>query len=87
MSVTFPSRNGLPRNSGGSASTSSLSRPAQDSLALRPACLLISPRETLSLQLHHRGLPRDDVQVATESNRQLLGWGFHPLVLCAFVAH
>jgi hypothetical protein len=27
------------------------------------------------------------VQDATESNRQLLRWIFHPLVLCAFVAH
>ena len=26
-------------------------------------------------------------QVATESNRQLLGWIFHPLVLRALVAH
>jgi integrase len=26
-------------------------------------------------------------QVATESNRPLLGWNFHPLVLRAFVAH
>jgi len=41
----------------------------------------------LSLQLHRRGLPHDHVQVATESNRHLVGWVFHPLVLCAFVAH
>ena len=27
------------------------------------------------------------VRVATESNRLLLGWSFHPLVLRALVAH
>src|SRR5205814_9397074 len=41
-------------------------------------------------------LPKGDIvpaasaragQVATESNRQLLGWIFHPLVLSALVAH
>ena len=36
----LPSSHGLPRNSGGSASASSLSRPAQALLALRPAGLL-----------------------------------------------
>ena len=36
----FPVPRGLPRISGGSASTTSLSRPAQASLALRPASLL-----------------------------------------------
>jgi hypothetical protein len=86
-SVTVPSRNGLPRNSGGSASTSSLSRPAQDSFALRPACLLISPRETLSLQLHRRALPHEMCRWLPSRTDNYSGGSFHPLVLCAFVAH
>ena len=40
LSVASPLRSGLPRYSGGSASMTSLSRPAQTSLALRPAGLL-----------------------------------------------
>src|SRR5207249_6323222 len=43
LSAASPSRFGLPRYSGGSAPTTSLSRPAQDSLALRPAELLKGP--------------------------------------------
>ena len=43
VSVASAADASLPRYSGESASTSSLSRPAQDSLALRPARLLISP--------------------------------------------
>src|SRR5206468_6826961 len=40
LSAASPPHGGLPHYSGGSASTSSLSRPAQDSLALRPMDLL-----------------------------------------------
>jgi hypothetical protein len=40
VSVTSPSRGGLPLSAGRSASTTILSGPAQDSLALRPADLL-----------------------------------------------
>jgi hypothetical protein len=58
VSVASAADTSLPRNSGGSASTSSLSRPAQDSLALRPVRLLISQMETLSPQLRRRGRPR-----------------------------
>ena len=31
--------------------------------------------------------PHPTVQVATEMNRQLLGWNSHPLASCIFVAH
>jgi hypothetical protein len=82
MSVASPSYSGLPRYSSGSASTTSLSRRAQDSLALRPVRLPASPRDAC--------VPAASAcagQVATESNRQLLGWSFHPLVLRALVAH
>src|SRR5829696_8334932 len=44
LSVASPLRSGLPRFSGGSASMTSLSRPAQASLALRPAGSLNRPR-------------------------------------------
>jgi hypothetical protein len=43
LSIASAADASLPRYSDGSASTSSLSRPAQDSLALRPVRLLISP--------------------------------------------
>ena len=46
----FPSDGGLPRFRGGSAPTLSLSRPAQRSLALRPAC----SRSRLSDPFHRR---------------------------------
>ena len=42
--VTSPSPGGLPRKSGGSALTTALSRPAQDSHALRPARLQARPK-------------------------------------------
>jgi hypothetical protein len=32
-------------------------------------------------------LPSPTVQVATEMNRQFLGWNSHPLASCIFVAH
>jgi hypothetical protein len=48
VSVASPLHSGLPHFSGGSASTTSLSRPAQASHALRPAGLLNRPRRPLS---------------------------------------
>jgi transposase len=51
ISTTYPDANarlGLPRYSGGSASMTSLSRPAQALLTLRPAGLLNRPRRPLS---------------------------------------
>ncbi len=53
----FPIPRGLPRNSGGSASTSSLSRPAQASLTLRPARSLDRPRRPLSRGFGLTGRP------------------------------
>jgi len=73
---------GLPRVRDGSAPTSSLSRPAQDSLALRPADSLGSRTEPVVPEASAY-----TARVATEMNRLLLGWISHPLVLCAFVAH
>jgi hypothetical protein len=54
----FPVLRGLPRYSGGSVSTTSLSRPAQASRVLRPARLLAHQKWTLS-----RGLDPTDQPV------------------------
>ena len=86
MCRLLPRPRGLPRYSGGSASMTSLSRPAQASLALRPAGLLNRPRRPLS-----RGSDPDDCSskplVSYQTNRQLSGWNLPPLVMHAFGAH
>ncbi len=53
----FPVPRGLPHLTDGSASATSLSRPAQASLALRPASLLAHPRWTLSQGFDPAGYP------------------------------
>jgi len=45
---TLPSDGSLPQMTGGSASALSVSRPAQRSLALRPACSLGRPRQPVT---------------------------------------
>jgi hypothetical protein len=76
----------LPRSTGGSASTTSLSRPAQASLALRPARLQPAQGGLLS-----RG--SDLASYLTKplgsyhAYRQLHGWILLPLVICAVGAH
>ena len=52
-----PFHTGLPRNAGGSASITSLSRPARASLTLRPAGLLNRPRRPLSRGFDPAGCP------------------------------
>lgn len=54
---SFPVPRGLPRISGGSASATSLSRPAQASLTLRPAGSLNRPRRPLSQGFGAAGYP------------------------------
>ena len=82
----LPRSRGLPRYSGGSASASSLSRPAQALLALRPAGLLNRPRRPLSRGFNPVGRPTK-LLVSYQINRQLSGWNLPPLVLRAFGAH
>ncbi len=77
---------GLPRQSGGSASTTSLSRPAQASLALRPAGSLDRPRRPLSRGFETTSYPTAPL-VSYQINRQLSGWFLPPLVFRAFGAH
>ena len=82
----LPRSRDLPRYSGGSASASSLSRPAQALLALRPAGLLNRPRRPLSRGFNPVGRPTK-LLVSYQINRQLSGWNLPPLVLRAFGAH
>jgi hypothetical protein len=58
LSVASPLHAGLPRISGGSASMTSLSRPAQASLTLRPAGLLSRPMAAFVTRLRPAQLPR-----------------------------
>src|SRR5206468_2114355 len=75
-----------PRNSGGSASTTSLSRPAQASLALRPAGSLDRPRRPSSRGFDPPGRPGEPL-VSYQVNRQLPGWNLPPLATRAVWAH
>ena len=83
----LPCPRGLPRLTGGSASTTSLSRPAQASLALRPAGLLARPKADFCPEASTRPVTRPSRSVATMSYRQLHGWILLPLVICAVGAH
>ena len=57
MSVASPSHAAFPRITGGSASATSLSRPAQASLELRPVGSLNRPRRPLSQGFDPSGYP------------------------------
>jgi hypothetical protein len=70
----------------GSASASSLSRPAQASLALRPTGSLNRPRRPLSQGSGPPGCPNRPL-ASYQINRQLSGWNLPPLVLRAVGAH
>src|SRR5882672_422931 len=83
----LPHPRGLPRLTGGSASTTSLSRPAQASLALRPARLLARPKADFYPEASTRPVTRPCRSVATTSYRQLHEWILLPLVICAVGAH
>src|SRR6266568_5200791 len=63
----------------------SLSRPAQASLALRPAGSLSRPRRPLSRGSSPSGCPAEPL-VSYRINRQLSGWNPPPLVIRAFGA-
>ena len=57
LSVASPSHSGLPRYAGGSASATSLSRPAQASRVLRPAGSLNRPKRPSSRGSNPPGYP------------------------------
>jgi hypothetical protein len=82
----FPVPRGLPQTLGGSASALSFSRPAQASLALRPACLLNRPRRALSRGFDGADCPATP-PVSYQLNRQLAGWNPPPQVIRASEAH
>ena len=82
----FPIPRGLPQTLGGSASALSFSRPAQASLALRPARLLNRPRRPLSRGFDGTSFPATP-PVSYQLDRQLAGWNPPPQVFRAFEAH
>src|SRR5262245_44322659 len=71
---------------GGSASALSLSRPAQASLALRPAGSLSRPRRPLSRGSDPASYPTKPL-ASFRTYRQLSGWNPPPLMIRAFGAH
>jgi len=81
----LPGRYGHPRFPGGSASTTSLSRPAQASLALRPTMLSRPwwPLSQGSGPACYRSMPL----VSYQTYRQPSGWDSHPPVIRAVGAH
>jgi hypothetical protein len=87
LSVATPSHLGLPRYSGGSASMTSLSRPAQASLTFRPAGLLNRPKAAFVTRLRPAWLPETGCSSATRVYRQLPRWILPPLVARAFGTH
>ena len=82
----LPCPHGLPPISAGSASATSLSRPAQASLTLRPAQLLTGLKPALSQGFDPAGYPTEPL-VSYQSYRLLSGWNLPPLVLHAFGTH
>src|SRR6267154_1595672 len=83
----LPCPRGLPRLTGGSASTTSLSRPPQASLALRPARLLARPKADFCPEASTWPVTRPSRSVATTSYRQLQGCSLLPRAFCALGAH
>ena len=82
----LPRLRGLPRISGGSASASSLSRPTQASIALRPTGSLNRPRRPLSRGFSPASHPAKP-PASYQTYRQLSGWILPPPVIRAFGAH
>ena len=78
----LPHSCGLPRLTGGSASTTSLSRPAQASLALRPAESLARLKRTLSRGFDLASCPTKPLG-SYHAYQQLHGWNPPPQVICA----
>ena len=86
MCRLLPCRHGLPPSGVGSAFALTLSRPAQTSLALRPAGSLNRPRRPLSRGFDPASCPTKSL-VSYRINRQLSGWNLPPQVIRAFGAH
>jgi hypothetical protein len=74
---------GLPRNSGGSAPASPVSRPAQRSLALRPACSP-SRHATLYTEGFNGFVASTAASIVTGRNEPAPGRDSHPLWTSAF---
>jgi hypothetical protein len=76
LSVASPLHAGLPRLSGGSASMTSLSRPAQASRALRPAGLLNRPKTAFVTRLQPARLPDQAARQLPGPTDNYLGGSF-----------
>ncbi len=83
---SLPHSRGLPQLAGGSASASALSRPAQASLALRPAGSLSRLMRPLSRGFSSASYPTKPL-VSYRIYRHLSGWFLPPLVIRALGAH
>ncbi len=77
MCRLLPCPRGLPRAKDGSASASTLSRPARTSLALQSAGSLDHPRRPLSRGFGPASYPAKPL-VSFQINRQLSGWTLPP---------
>ena len=78
--LAVPVAGSLPRDSGGSASALTFSRPARRSLALRPARSLSRPRRPFFTEvLQSISLPPRTAPIATGWNEQLAGRVYPPL--------
>jgi len=77
MCRLLPCPRGLPRAKDGSASASTLSRPARTSLALQPAGSLDRPRRPLSRGFGPASYPAEPL-VSFQINRQLSEWNLPP---------
>jgi len=82
----FPSPCCLPRSPGGSASTTSLSGPAQALLTLRPVESLDRQKRPLSQGFDTASYPTAS-PVSYRANRPLPGWDLHPQGVAPFGAH
>ena len=76
LSVASPLHSGLPRISGGSASMTSLSRPAQALLTLRPTGLLDRPTAAFVTRLRPAQLPRQAARLLPGPTDNFLGGSF-----------
>jgi hypothetical protein len=83
-----PTNGGLPRLTGGSAPTLPVSRPAQRSLALRPARSLSRLARPFFVGVFQRkSLPPLPAPTASGWSDQFAGWDSHPLETAVFARH
>ncbi len=85
-SFSFPNGGGLPRISGGSASASPFSRPAQRSLLVTACALAESLADPFTSEASSASLPPRPFRLLP-AGTTLAGWDLHPLRPCTFARH